>query len=386
MANIVILVDSEAGHILSTNKLALRLKTRDHRVCYAGFAGAGSLVRRQGYEFFSILEGISGEERGTPHFGPLIRGEALDELFSKLKPDVVLINSLFTLEGLAVKYRYHIPTVLLRSNFSTAHREHRSKMVADRLKAIENVKEDFLDVVSRSGTRIDSIEEVSDLAYKLPELVFLPKGFDSPDEDRCPHLYYVGPAVDIDRHEEEFNWDKFDSRPIVYASLGSQSHLRPELSARCHQILIRAFSTMPEYKLILSVGRAGRIEDFVSVPDNIFIKPSVPQITVLKRSALMINHSGIGSVKECIMLGVPMVLFPLMRDQFICAQRVSEQGLGRVATLSEMMEQEVVDLIRMTIADLDTKARVQEMREIFNRADNLDLGISIIEGAAKNGC
>ena len=81
-----------------------------------------------------------------------------------------------------------------------------------------------------------------------------------------------------------------------------------------------------------------------------------------------------------------MLLLPLMRDQFICAQRVAEHGLGSVATISEMTEQDIVDLVRMKIDDHDTKMRVQEMREIFKRADDLDLGISVIEGAAENGC
>jgi MGT family glycosyltransferase len=384
MAAIIILVDSEAGHILPTSKTALELKRRNHNVYYAGFAGGESIVRRQGYDFFPVLEGKL-DESGTAHFGPLVRGEALDDLFSKLNPDVVLLSSLFTLEGLAIKYRYQIPAVLFRTDFSPISRENRSKIVVDRLNEFKDGREEFLEVLSRSGVRIDSIEDVSNLAGKIPELVFLPKGFESPHNDNSPYLYYLGPSVDIRRQEEEFNWDQVDSRPVVYASFGSQSHQCPELITQWHQSLIRAFSTMPEYNLILNVGRSGLSGDVMPVPENIFIRSYVPQMDVLRRAAMMINHAGIGSVKECIVLGVPMILSPLMRDQFMCAQRVAEHGLGKVASLSEMTEQQIVDLIRSTIDDYDAKTRIQAMRDIFNRAENLELGISVIESAIENG-
>ncbi|MCA6430931.1 MAG: hypothetical protein IM613_15975, partial [Cytophagales bacterium] len=45
-------------------------------------------------------------------------------------------------------------------------------------------------------------------------------------------------------------------------------------------------------------------------------------------------HGGFGTIKECIALGVPMVIVPLGRDQFINASIVESCGAGIIVNLS----------------------------------------------------
>src|SRR5215475_10411556 len=100
MATIVILIDTEVGHALSTFWLSRHLKACGHRVCYLGPPDVEQVVRNQGFEFISIIlnshqydtrNDIRGEEyRGDDtainlYFGSLVRGELLDSAIAELR-------------------------------------------------------------------------------------------------------------------------------------------------------------------------------------------------------------------------------------------------------------------------------------------------------------
>jgi UDP:flavonoid glycosyltransferase YjiC (YdhE family) len=53
-----------------------------------------------------------------------------------------------------------------------------------------------------------------------------------------------------------------------------------------------------------------------------------PQLAVLSRADVMLTHGGLGSIKESLYFGVPMLVFPLRFDQEANARRVHDRGLG----------------------------------------------------------
>jgi MGT family glycosyltransferase len=389
------------GHVLSTVKLALALRRRGYQICYFGAPGVERLITRQGFEFYPISEfsidttettnrSVASLKNSELQFKRLVKGNLLDDLILGLRPDIVLINSLYTLEALAVRYRYRVPVVLFTPYLPRTGRRARTRGRAlGRLVEMRTGAYDLVEIIRQAGVRFTGLEAIVELTLQIPELVFLPPEFDVEGDASAPNLYHVGPQVELERQEDEFDWTSYDSRPIAFASLGSQSHRKQHLSRPFFEAVIKAFELMPHWQLILSVGQEAGAAELGPSKTNIHVTKVVPQLAVLSRSQIMITHAGIGSVKECIMMTVPMLLFPLMRDQFECASRVSQRGLGIVGNLATVSHTEVMSLTTKLMEDPLVKRNIEEMCQRFIESENVPLAVRIIEetllsAAAKN--
>src|SRR5215213_6027503 len=97
MATLAFLLDDQEGHLLPTFKLARRLAERGHRVHYLGIPDGGDVVRRHGFPFTPILDGVfppgsthrpqdepgadgldAAVRRYERYLGPMARGEEVD--------------------------------------------------------------------------------------------------------------------------------------------------------------------------------------------------------------------------------------------------------------------------------------------------------------------
>ena len=52
------------------------------------------------------------------------------------------------------------------------------------------------------------------------------------------------------------------------------------------------------------------------------------QAEVLKNADLAIFHAGLNTISDCLMMGVPMVLYPTATDQYANAKQVEALGAG----------------------------------------------------------
>src|SRR5262245_53577771 len=120
MARIGMLLDVEEGHFLATFKLAKDLRARGHSVHYLGLSAAEPLVRREGFDFVPVLGEIAASQRAaalsaSPSFSldQNLVGGALDGVIERLRPDGLILLSMYYLEALLIKRRYRLPVVLL---------------------------------------------------------------------------------------------------------------------------------------------------------------------------------------------------------------------------------------------------------------------------------
>ena len=92
----------------------------------------------------------------------------------------------------------------------------------------------------------------------------------------------------------------------------------------------------------------------------------------------MINHGGLGTIKECIYFGVPMIVFPMMRDQPGNAARVAYHGLGIVGQ-SRVSAGQVNALIDTVERNPSFRARAEAMGKKFREIEDSGIGIQVIE-------
>jgi MGT family glycosyltransferase len=209
------------------------------------------------------------------------------------------------------------------------------------------------------------------------ELVLCPGALDFPRPVRSDRHYVE--SIDVGRAEEELHLPTSTAgRPLVYASLGSQLYAA-ERARRLLHLLVMAFRKRPSWHLVLSLGRYAHVDEFGALPENVFVYGRVPQLAVLRRARVMVTHGGLGSIKECIIHGVPMLVFPLAVDQPGNAARVVHHGLGLAGDAKDIAEPELLDLLDRLVHEDAFSRHAAAFAANFERVEAEGRGAALIE-------
>jgi MGT family glycosyltransferase len=211
-----------------------------------------------------------------------------------------------------------------------------------------------------------------------PELVFCPRELDFPRPVRAGRHYVE--SLDLARSEPAFDFTRLPAdRPLVYCALGGQLYRTGDTPAFLQHVA-RAFGTRPDLTLVLATGRHVLPEEIKPCPENVIVVERAPQLGLLARARLMITHGGLGSVKECVAHGVPMLVFPLDIDQPGNAARVVHHGLGLAGAISATGEAELLQMVDHVLAEPSFVARSLSLQRAFSELERTEPGASLVEG------
>jgi MGT family glycosyltransferase len=138
---------------------------------------------------------------------------------------------------------------------------------------------------------------------------------------------FVGPCFSFRPNPPSFPFERLDDRPLVLVSLGTIYGSRPEFLRRCVEELARG-----PWQVVIATGADVALT--YPLPANCIVRPSVPQVEILRRAAAFVTHGGMNSVQEALYYGVPMVLAPQAADQFWIARRTADLGAGIILDTS----------------------------------------------------
>ncbi len=113
------------------------------------------------------------------------------------------------------------------------------------------------------------------------------------------------------------------TNPLVYVSLGTLFNADAEFFRHC----VEAFRDQP-VRVVMSLGSRVRPGELGTLPGNVVVAATVPQIDVLRQASAFVTHGGMNSVSESLRLSVPMVTVPQMGEQEIVSRRVEQLGAG----------------------------------------------------------
>lgn len=361
----------EEGHLLPTFKLARSLKSRGHRVRYLVTQGDVEYVSAQGVECIPIAASFwrttsletATELRGTGLEGIGLankiifrRRDEMVRLLKNLYSDLLVVDSYLPAVA-QFAFENGIPIILMNPSYDIG--------IADIL----------LDSLLREGDESDPPV----FLQRVPELILCPREFEfsNPIASGRP-LYYSEALVDLERAERPFSWEGIDQeKPLIYCSLGSQAHTFAE-SKQFFQTIIDAMRSKTEWQMIIAVGKY-LSTDFENVPANVRVVNWAPQLEVLKRATVMITHGGMGTIKECLFMGVPMIVFPMMRNQPMSGARVVYHGLGLRGDIHHVTVAQVQSLIEKIVQDDTYRQRVERMAQKLRALEESGKGVRIIE-------
>ncbi len=408
MARIAFFLDHEEGHLLPTFKLARQLRERGHSVIYLGLADSGHLVRRQGFELVPILgqvfpegsvprlkrdlEGalgngheLSDEEAYGRYLGALAKGEGLDGPVAEARPDLFVLNSFLGLNALVLQLRFGLPIVLLTPFLRSYTREEAADQLEATLLRLRTGGIAFFELARRTVPSARRLRDLTSRLLRMPELIQCPQELDLPRNGGGPEpeVHYVEASVDLTRREDRgFPWERLDpGKKLLYASLGSQSFLAGrEMAVSFLRAVAEGAARRPDWQLVLGTG--GLVEPVdLPLPASAVALPWIPQIPILERTALMVTHGGLGTIKECIFHDVPMVVFPIGRDQPNNAKRIVHHGLGLAGDLAGATPEGIFALVDQVDREPSFRASVARMGQRFREVEESGIGVRKIEEA-----
>jgi hypothetical protein len=209
----------------------------------------------------------------------------------------------------------------------------------------------------------------------IPEIYFYPAQFDfTPNTKK--NKFYIGPWVDIERNEAKFNtgfdWGKIEVNEfLLCCCMGSQARFYDSNIDAFYKKIIEAVGQRDKYTLIMAVGDNSTI-DIEKLPANVHVFNSIPQIEILKKANLMIHHGGMGSVRECVVLEVPMLVYPLdpLIDQHGSAARIEYFKLGLRGNHRRDCSSTILDKIDHILHNPFIKQNICEWSHIFKDVEN----------------
>jgi UDP:flavonoid glycosyltransferase YjiC (YdhE family) len=366
MATIVFLLYPEVGHLNPSFKLARKLQARSHHIYYLGLPDFGEIVRAQGLEFIPIFEQLF----------PLgfIREWAEKNGVSAL--DAAMLQA----------HRLNNPT-----GFNPFQEiEATLRNIAPRLLIVDALLPNIAQALLRFGVDVIlsniilytpwlSRQESYQSLRRLPELMFCPKEFDFPQAETSAQRFYIEASIDLDRKEIPFDWSRIDpDKSLLYACLGSQNHLYRQ-SGRFYSSMIDCMRDRPDLQAILVIGAQQNSADFNSIPPNVLLINQAPQIEILKKASIVLTHGGLGTIKESIFFGAPMIVLPVMREQPMNAARVTHHGLGLRADINAVTPRQISTLVERIEGSQLIRQNLRRMQAIFHEAEASEKGVEIIE-------
>ncbi|XP_054163835.1 NDP-glycosyltransferase YjiC-like [Oppia nitens] len=170
------------------------------------------------------------------------------------------------------------------------------------------------------------------------------------------------------------NRDKTKSK-LIYLSMGSMGSVDVNLMKRFVEILSKS-----QHKYIVSKGL---MADKYDLADNMWGEASVPQTNVLPLVDLVITHGGNNSVTETFSYGKPMIVMPLMGDQYDNAQRIHEKGFGIRLEPYMCSELDLLDSIEKLLNDKQLDERLSIASKRMLNSDSISKACERIESLVK---
>ena len=118
-----------------------------------------------------------------------------------------------------------------------------------------------------------------------------------------------------------------------------------------------------------------------SLPDGVRHVDFVPFRWLLKRSALLVHHGGIGSMSQALAAGVPQVIMPMAHDQFDNVARVERLGVGRSLPMKRFRGPALAETIRGLLDDSAVAGRCRDVAARLADADSVEQACDEIEAA-----
>ena len=406
-----------SGHVLPMTSLMRKLQSRGHEVFFLGVPDYESIVRDADLSFLECcarsfprgsmpglwqpiasMQGLEIMQYAMTSIFPKLIAAALKELpaiLLKYEIDALVVDTAFfyvQLAAMSVKVPFVQVSLALHTDatgttppsiFSWPY-ETSPEALARNLEGLQELGKLLapnLQIASefaeRAGLSLDWTDPGA-TASKLAIITQTPREFDFPIVGLPSQWHYAGPFHDGDgRRAIPFPWDELDQRPLVYVSLGTVVNGQDRL----YRTVLEALVEMQDLQVVVSAGNSAIAEGLREVSPRALIVEQVPQLELLKRTALCITHGGLNTVLEALAQGVPMIAVPIGFDQPGVAARIAYHHVGEFIQVDELTTQGLSAAVRQVLDQAEYRVNACRFQEIIARNRGLDAAADAVEHA-----
>ena len=184
----------------------------------------------------------------------------------------------------------------------------------------------------------------------------------------------------IRQTDEEFQLpEHFRQRPtassLIYFSLGTLASADLQLMTRLIDLLSRT-----EHYFIISKGSSGQ---HLKLTERMIGECSLPQTKILPLVDLVITHGGNNTVTETLHFGKPMIVLPVLWDQYDNAQRMQDLHFGRRFDPYSLDGEEFLSAIEQLLSDGELRERVKDIGENIRQRQGIQFAAATAERIAQ---
>jgi len=217
----------------------------------------------------------------------------------------------------------------------------------------------------------------------------IPRWLQRPDpriDERC---HYIGATIDPEIRDSGLDTElaaHIDGpEPLVLVSLGTLHSGTGAFFRTCFDVL----ADLPA-RVLIAVGSHTDPARLGPPPANTLVRSSVPQLEVLRRTAVFVTHGGMNSALEGLANGVPLVVVPQQFEQLLIGQAVAERGAGVVLrhNLSNrpVPPAELRAAVQRTLTDPSRRAAAKALADTVGEGGGAPAGVrAIMELLAATG-
>jgi zeaxanthin glucosyltransferase len=217
----------------------------------------------------------------------------------------------------------------------------------------------------------------TDALSPLAQIAQLPQALEFEIGDRLPILHYTGPFVDPrQRPRVDFEWNRLDGRPLVYASLGTLQNGSQDI----FRVIADACAALP-VQLVISLGGGLDPARLGALSGDPLVVRYAPQLEIVKRAAVVITHAGLNTTLESLAEGVPLVCIPLGNDQPGVAARVAARGAGVVVSRRRLNAKRLRSAVHTVLKNEQYRCAARNVQASMLQVDGLQRAADIVEGA-----
>lgn len=250
----------------------------------------------------------------------------------------------------------------------------------------------YMRILKDNGILLEDLAENNELTVgfkNIPEFVLTPIEFEFSPTIKQSWKHYLGLCISQNRQELEIDieftskWpdivEAFKEKQFIYCSFGTYYSGSNQAILEFLENLLEAMKSLDNCILVVSVNKVviQSLSKHLVLKDNVHFFTNVPQLEVLKKATVFIIHGGMGSIKESIAFGVPMLVYPLdaQNDQYGNALKVEYHKIGlRGNLLLEKKEQIMIKLMKL----MNDKYYSLNIRKFKERIDLSTSGQNLI--------
>ena len=230
--------------------------------------------------------------------------------------------------------------------------------------------------ITASLTKDTFVYQVT-LGWEIPFIITTVLGLEYP-RTISPLTSYVGPILSHKLLNQSLpndlsNWLKNkNNKSVIYISMGSLLSPSDELI----QEIINGISDT-DYSVVWSI----RNKNIPNIDSSKYYTSSwIPQATLLQHQSISmtIMHGGSNGIHESLYFGIPIIVIPVLGDQFDWAIRVSDAGVG-VQLLPHQLTSSFLKQSIKTIENGGYNEKAVKMSVLMKRAGGVRKAADLVE-------